>query len=67
MAVRFVIPSSTALSSTRPDAVAWARHRMIGGRLARAWGAYTLSGTQYCWTIRHGSGCDPTLDVDALF
>lgn len=66
MAVRFVLPPSTALSSTRADAVAWARHRMIGGRLARAWGAYTLGGSQYCWTIRHGSGCDPTADVDAV-
>lgn len=66
MSVAFTVPGSQAIPANRDDSVVWARHRLLGGRLARAWGAYEVGGEQFCWVIRHGSGCDPRQDVDAL-
>jgi hypothetical protein len=65
MTVRFTCPRSDAIP-LRQDTVVWARHGVIGGTAARSWGAYELAGEQWAWTIRHGSGCDPRQDVDAL-
>lgn len=66
MTVRFTVPGSEALPHNRSDSVVWARHRQLGGRLGATWGAYSLGGDLFAWTIRHGKGVDPTLDVDAL-
>lgn len=65
MTVRFTCPRSDAIP-LRQDTVVWARHGIVGGTAARAWGAYTLGGERYAWTIAHGSSCDPRQDVDAL-
>ncbi len=65
MTVRFTCPRSDAIP-LRQDTVVWARHGVIGGTAARSWGAYELAGEHWAWTIRHGSGCDPRQDVDAL-